>query len=173
MIRYQLECSDRHRFESWFANSAAYDRQAGAGLIECPVCQSTKVRKAIMAPNVSPRTRQKGAASQQAAPAPTPDAAPGTSLVPVAAPSPAMKVSNTGAPSEAEKVVAFMRAVRAAATANADDVGGKFAEEARKIHYGETEQRAIYGEATAEEAAELLEEEIPFMPLPTLPEDRN
>ncbi len=180
MIRYALICSDEHTFESWFSDSAAFDTQAERGLVTCPVCGSAEVRKTLMAPNVSPRTRQKGRAESSPVPKKldAPSAAPGSSDVPALSPVAPEVPQFTNAPATeaaqaAAKVVAFMRAVKQAVTSNAEDVGPRFADEARKIHYGETEERPIYGEATLEEARELAEEDIPFAPLPILPEDRN
>ncbi|MEL6871882.1 MAG: DUF1178 family protein [Pseudomonadota bacterium] len=179
MIRYALICSEQHTFESWFSNSAAFDAQAARGLVSCPVCGTTDVRKSLMAPNVSPRTRHRGdrptpssPSSETGAGSDSHDSTP-ASPAPVPAPVPQPQFANAQAAEAAAKVVAFMRAVKQAVTSNAEDVGPKFADEARKIHYGEADERPIYGEATLEEAQELAEEEIPFAPLPVLPEDRN
>ena len=171
MIKYQLNCEAGHAFESWFASSDAFDKLAANGAVACPVCGSTNVRKAIMAPNVSPKTRQRGLASERQGRSPEPPASRATESGPAAGPP--SQVMNAQA---AEAVAAFIdvvRKVRSELLANADDVGDKFAEEARKIHYDEAEARAIYGEATVEEARELVEEGIDFLPLPRLPEDRN
>jgi hypothetical protein len=164
MIRYTLECQDKHPFDGWFANSEAFDKQVERALVTCPTCGSTDVRKAIMAPNVSPRTRAKGKA----------DSAPAARPEPAGLPAPAgpMPVTNIADPA-AEKVIAFMRAVREAVEKNAENVGDRFADEARKIHYGEAEEKPIYGEATLDDAAELIEEGIMVHPLPALPEDKN
>ncbi len=151
MIRYQLHCDRDHDFEAWFANSAAYDSQVKRRLVSCPRCASTKVEKSIMSPNVGAKSNKK------------------RDLVPV-------KTANTAAtelsPSHAE-MLSIMRRVRAEVEAKAEYVGPKFAEEARKIHYEEAESRGIYGEASAEDAAELHEEGIEVFPLPTLPEEQN
>jgi hypothetical protein len=159
MIRYALVCKNGHEFESWFADSAAYDRQAKHRLVSCPHCGSAKVEKAIMAPRLAGK---KARVPIEAPPPETPaPAAP-------AAPAPVAMLS----PQERE-VRAKLKELREHLTKNADNVGGKFPEEARKMHYGEIEHRSIYGEATADEAQRLAEEGIEFHPLPMLPEDKN
>lgn len=163
MIRYALACERQHVFESWFQNSAAYDRQAARGLVTCPLCGSAKVEKAIMAPALG-RAARKGAAAAPAAPAaPEAPAAPASEeKTPVAMVSP-----------EEREVRAKLRELRDHLTKNSDYVGQKFPEEARKMHYGEVEHRSIYGEASAEDAKALHEEGIEFHPLPVLPDERN
>ena len=143
MIRYTLCCDRDHEFEAWFRGSGDYDRAAKSGENECPVCGSTSVEKALMAPSVS-GTKKNG------------------DKVTLAAPDPRGQIMR-------EALKEFRRKV----TEGADYVGDKFAEEARKIHYEETEQRGIYGEASPDEARELADEGIAFQPLPPLPEDRN
>jgi hypothetical protein len=157
MIRYALHCDKGHTFESWFASSAAYEKQAKRSLIACPVCDSTKVEKAIMAPRLS----RSEAAEEPAVPAPP--AAP-----PPAPPAPLAVMS----PPERE-LRKKLKELREHIVKNADYVGPRFSEHARKIHYGETEHRSIYGEATPEEAKELDEEGIAFHPLPVLPDEFN
>jgi len=158
MIRYTLNCDQDHTFESWFANSAAYDKQAKRSLIACPVCNSTKVEKAIMAP----RLGRNEAADEPAAPTPAPATAPAAPPSPIAMMSPVE--------SELRK---NLKELREHIVKNADYVGPRFSEQARKIHYGEVEHRSIYGEATPEEAQELHEEGIAFAPLPVLPDEFN
>jgi hypothetical protein len=160
MIRYTLNCDKRHTFDSWFANSAAYDKQAKRALIACPVCNSTKVEKAIMAPRLGRSEVADGP------PAPTPVPAP--AAAPPAPPSPVAMMS----PVEHE-LRKKLKELREHIVKNADYVGPRFPEQARKIHYGEVEHRSIYGEATAEEAEELHEEGIAFAPLPVLPDEFN
>jgi hypothetical protein len=157
MIKYALICKNGHEFESWFADSAAYEKQAKKKLVACPVCDSTKVEKAIMAPRISP----KGARRQVALEAPAGPTEP-------AAPAPVAMVS----PQEAE-FRKKLKELRDHLVKNADNVGKRFPEEARKMHYGEIEHRSIYGEASPEEAKELIEEGVDVHPLPILPEDRN
>jgi len=161
VIRYNLVCGKRHEFESWFANSAAYDKQAKRGLVSCPLCGSSKVEKAIMAP----RLARKDKSSPIIAPAeeaPSPPAAAAEASTPVAMISP-----------QEREFRKKLKELRDHLTSNADNVGKKFPEVARKMHYGEVEHRSIYGEASPKDAKELHEEGIAFHPLPVLPEDRN
>ncbi len=161
MIRYALNCEKGHDFESWFQDSAAYDKQAKRGLVTCPQCGSAKVEKAIMAPRLSATAKKRGAPIQ--APAPTAE----TSTAP-ALPAPVAMIS----PQEQE-IRTKLKELRDHLTKNADNVGAKFPEEARKMHYGEIEHRSIYGVASPEEAKDLSEEGIEFHPLPLLPDERN
>lgn len=156
MIKYALQCEKGHGFESWFPDSAGFEKQRKRGLVDCPHCGSIKVEKQIMAPNV----RLKGGDS--VLPAPVTDAQ---------APQP--DPSFVMASEEAKKLRAMMRAFHAHVVANTEDVGANFAEEARKIHHGEADERAIRGKASFAEAIELHEEGIGVMPLPGLPEERN
>jgi hypothetical protein len=165
MIRYTLACDQGHTFESWFQNSAAYDKQAKRGLVACPVCNSVKVEKTIMAPRLAGATKRGNAPIP--APAPTPEAA----TPAPAAPAPAAPVAMMS-PQERE-FRTKLRELREHLTKNADYVGQKFPEEARKMHYGEIEHRSIYGEASPDQAKELHEEGIEFHPLPVLPDERN
>ena len=159
MIRYSLVCQKGHGFESWFPSSAAYEKQEKRKLIECPSCGSTKVERAIMAPNIA--RKEKGAPIEAPVEAPL-------SPAPVEAPTPVAMIS----PQERE-FRKKLKELRDHLTANADNVGKKFPEEARKMHYGETEHRSIYGEASPQDAKALHEEGIDFHPLPVLPEERN
>jgi hypothetical protein len=164
VIRYALSCSKGHTFESWFQNSAAYDKQAKRGLVECPACGDTKVEKALMAPTLAGTKKR----ARPSVPRPAPSEAPAEAMAAPAAPSPVAMMS----PQEREFRVK-LKELRDHMTKNADNVGRKFPEEARKMHYGETEHRSIYGEASAEDAKALHEEGIEFHPLPVLPDDRN
>lgn len=156
MIRYSLNCDSAHEFESWFPDSASFDMQVKRGFVTCPTCGSIKVGKAIMAPRV--RTSESvEAPTAPPAPAPAPDA--GTALAMAAGRDAEMR--------------AMLRALRDHVKANADDVGDKFAETARKMHYGEVEHRSIYGQSTIDDARALHEEGIEIHPLPILPDDRN
>jgi hypothetical protein len=159
MIRYDLICQRRHEFESWFANSAAYDKQAKRGLVACPTCGSTKVEKAIMAPRLA---RGKKAIDVPEAPSAAPPQGPSAPPAPVAMISP-----------QERELRSKLKELREHIVKNADYVGPRFPEQARKIHYGEVEHRSIYGEATPEEAEELNEEGIAFHPLPVLPDEFN
>jgi len=158
MIRYALVCEKGHGFESWFQDSAAYDKQAKRGLVTCPQCGSAKVEKAIMAPRLSGTAKKRRASVE--VPAPTAEAPP--------TPAPVAMIS----PQEQE-FRAKLKELRDHLTKSADDVGAKFPEEARKMHYGEIEHRSIYGVASPDEAKELAEEGIEFHPLPILPDERN
>ena len=165
MIRYALACDKRHEFESWFANSAAYDKQVKRGLVTCPVCGSVKVEKAIMAPQLARTDTDASAArAPEAAEAATESAA-------VAAPEGKTPVAMLS-PREQE-FRKKLKELRDHLTRNSDNVGPRFPEEARKMHYGEIEHRSIHGEASPDEAKALAEEGIPFHPLPMLPDERN
>ena len=157
MILYNLVCDKRHEFESWFPNSSAYDKQARRGLVSCPVCGSAKVEKAIMAPRLARKDKSTSIAVPAEEAAAAPEAA-----TPVAMISP-----------QEQELRKKLKELRDHLTANSDNVGKKFPEEARKMHYGEIEHRSIYGEATPKDAKELAEEGIEFHPLPILPDERN
>ncbi len=164
MIRYALHCEHGHAFDSWFQNSTAYDKQAKRNLVTCPICGSAKVEKAIMAPRLSRADAVEPASVPAALPPPLP--APAPAAAPVKPPLAIM------APHERE-LRKKLKELREAITRNADYVGTRFPEQARKIHYGEAEQRSIYGEASPDEARELHEEGIEFHPLPALPDEFN
>jgi hypothetical protein len=155
MIHYALICDRKHEFEGWFNNAADYDKQAKRHLVSCPVCGSTAVDKAIMAPAISASKKKKAVASK-------PEAAVPQTNAPVAMLSP-----------QETEVRAKLKELRDHLTKNADNVGKKFPEEARKMHYGDIEHRSIYGEASTEDAKKMLDEGIEFHPLPTLPDDKN
>jgi hypothetical protein len=144
MIRFALTCEEGHTFDAWFSSGNSYDEQTEAGVIVCPDCGSVEVRKAPMAPAVLCGRGQ----------APAPE-------------------NESVALAAGKQTYAFLKGLREHLEANADDVGRNFPEEARKIHYGEKEERNIYGEASAEEAKALHEEGIPALPLPKLPEEHN
>jgi hypothetical protein len=147
MIRYDLICENGHEFDAWFSDSAAYDKQRKRGFVECAVCGSLKIDKQLMRPNVGSRSNKKANATQPMVAGPV---------------DPRM-----------QQMMAMMREFRAHVEKNAENVGDKFAEEARKIHYKESDERGIYGNATADEAQDLIEEGIEVHPLPRLPEDGN
>jgi hypothetical protein len=160
MIRYALVCEHKHNFEVWFSDSGDYDKQRKRGLVTCPACDSKKVEKAIMSPSISRSGRKRGEPIQ--APQSTPETAPAPSPENVAMISP-----------QEQEFRAKLKELREVLTQNADNVGKKFPEEARKMHYGEIEHRSIYGEASPQEAKELVDEGIEFHPLPVLPDERN
>ncbi len=141
MIHYSLVCESDHKFDAWFRNADAYDQESARGIVTCPICNSVKVSKGLMAPSVSRANSDKVALS-------------------------------IGHPQQAQLREALL-ALRNKVTAEADYVGDRFADEARKIHYKEVDPRGIYGEATREEVASLIEDGIDFMPLPNVPEEHN
>jgi len=164
MIRYALRCERGHTFESWFQNSSAFDAQVKRKLVSCPACDSVKIEKAIMAPRV---VAKKG--RQRAEPAPVP-------TTPAPAPAPAESPAATPTPllmAQERELRAKLKELRDHIVKNADNVGERFPNEARKMHYGDIEHRPIYGEASPEEARELIDEGIDVSPLPVLPDDRN
>jgi hypothetical protein len=156
MIHYTLRCERGHAFESWFQSSSAYEAQEKRKLVNCPVCGSAKVERAIMAPQiVSKRGRE------DAAPAPA-----ATTDVTAPASTPLMMAQE-------RELRAKIKELRDHIVKNADNVGERFPNEARKMHYGDIEHRPIYGEATPDEARSLIEEGVEVSPLPVLPDDRN
>lgn len=141
-----LQCSHGHAFEGWFASHDDYESQRERGLVGCPVCNDAEVSKMPSAPRLN-----LGHGS--------PDAASVSSAVPAAASQDVAQMT----PQHLQ--AAWMKMVRHV-MANTEDVGHKFAEEARKIHHGETEQRNIRGQASREETEALLDEGIDILPLP-------
>ena len=154
MIRYALVCDEAHEFESWFASAGAYDEQARRGFVTCPYCNSARVSKQIMAPNVARRDRD-----EAPAPTPAPAAQPAQDVVLV--------------DEKMAEVRAMVRALREKIMEATTDVGAAFPEEARKIHDGESEARPIRGQASFEEARALIEEGVEIMPIPPSPDERN
>ena len=137
MIIFDLKCAPQgHVFEAWFASSAAFDEQRARGLVACPLCGSAEVAKAPMAPAVGPRSN-----AGSAAPSPT-------------------------SSSEAKAALAAAAEAQKRLLEGSEGVGMRFADEARAIHLGEAEARAIHGEATRAEAESLLDDGVPIAPLP-------
>jgi hypothetical protein len=159
MIRYALHCEQGHDFESWFQSSAAYDKQAKRSLVICPICGSGKVEKAMMAPRLN------RAEAPEPAHMPTPPASP--------PPQPPAKSPVAMMSPPERELRKKLKELREHITKNADYVGPRFPEQARKIHYGEVEHRSIYGEASPDEVRELHEEGVEFHPLPILPDEFN
>ena len=155
MIHYQLRCDQDHQFDSWFINSTGFEKQAKRGLIECPECGSTKVTRALMTPAVSTRD------------APEPQPKPPVPVQQVMPPAPPA-MPQPGMPMPA-RMIAMLQRMRAEVEKNCDYVGPSFAEEARKIHRGEAEQRGIYDETTPEESEMLSDEGIEIHSLPWVP----
>jgi hypothetical protein len=149
MIKYALACESAHRFESWFASSDAFETQRRRGLVTCPVCNSPKVDKQVMAPSVA-RTEKADAAER------SDDPAPGALLS-----------------ARERQARAMVRAFREQVTRNAENVGERFPDEVRRMHYGDIEHRSIYGQASPVEARSLAEEGVEVYPLPVLLDDCN
>jgi hypothetical protein len=139
MILYQLKCHRGHAFEAWFLNSATYDHQQASGDVSCPHCGTTGISKAPMAPNIS---RGRSEPFQQGG-------------------------SENRAQEVAEKILEAVDGLREEIEENCDYVGDEFAEEAKRIHFGETDERGIYGEATEEEAEDLDDEGVEFFRIPS------
>ncbi len=201
MIRFSLQCSDAHRFDGWFRSGEDFLTQQKRGLLACPECGTTSVEKALMTPSVPKKSNQtasmieQDAAEAEAKPAPSAPSAPGpvSATPPTQGHKPQAPQSYqppessqslqspqdpqnpfAGLPPELRgKVMTAVREWRDSVIANSENVGPRFAEEARKIHFNETEERPIYGEASADEVQELLEEGVACAPLPVLPEDHN
>ncbi len=157
MIKYALHCANGHAFESWFQSGPIFDAQAASGLVSCPVCQSSAVAKAIMAPAVA-RSDRGAAPIVRDAPA-QPEAAEGSNLALLSA-------------ADAERRAAIVE-LRRRILEHSADLGPKFAEEALKIHQGLVPDRPIHGQATVEEARILAEEGVNIMPIPRLPGEFN
>jgi hypothetical protein len=160
MIHYNLRCEKGHAFESWFQSSSAYESQEKRKLVSCPICGSVKVERAIMAPQIVSKRGRKDRDES----APVPVAA--TTDVTAAGPTPLLMAQE-------RELRAKLRELRDHIVKNADNVGERFPNEARKMHYGDIEHRPIYGEASPEEARSLVEEGVEVSPLPVLPDDRN
>jgi hypothetical protein len=158
MIRYSLRCERGHAFESWFQSSSAYETQEKRKLVNCPVCGSAKVERAIMAPQIVSKKGRDSAVPAPAAATPTDVTTPTSTPLLMA---------------QERELRAKLRELRDHIVKNADNVGERFPNEARKMHYGDIEHRPIYGEASPDEARALIEEGVEVSPLPVLPDDRN
>ncbi len=152
MIHYQLRCSDDHEFDGWFKDSAAFERQAELQMVECPVCGDRAVGRALMAPALtSGRGHSVPVQATQAEP-PRPPAAPIAEDGPLP-----------------DQMRAVLQRLRSEVEKNCDYVGPSFAEEARRMHKGDSDRRAIYGETTPDEAQALTDEGIGFSRIPWVP----
>ena len=143
MIVFDLLCGTDHEFESWFQDSAAFEKLAKAGHAVCPICGDTKISKSLMAPAVSgtkKKSNEKMAISAKAA-------------------------------QQMGKYMEAVKDMREQVEKNCDYVGEKFPEEARKMHYGEAETRNIYGEASDTEAEALQEEGVEVQRIPWAPSE--
>jgi hypothetical protein len=147
MIRYDLVCEKGHEFDGWFRDSDTYDKQAKRGLVSCTYCGTVKIQKQIMSPAIPAKSNKKLEATTRMTAGPVDP--------------------------RAAVMMQMMRDYRKHVETHAENVGNNFAEEARKIHYKESEERGIYGHTSSEEAAALIEEGIEIHPIPVLPEDGN
>ncbi|MBV8455263.1 MAG: DUF1178 family protein [Acetobacteraceae bacterium] len=155
MMHYQVRCRQGHEFDGWFKDSAAFENQVSLGFLECPTCGDKQVTRALMAPALVTRSQVPiQASSPPPAPAPQPPAASGAGAV--AGPIP-------------DHLRAMLQRLRTEVEKNCDYVGPQFAEEARRMHRGESDRRGIYGETSAEEAEALNEEGISFGRIPWVP----
>lgn len=155
MISFNLKCPNGHEFEGWFGSSGDYDSQREQGLVSCPLCGETDITKALMKPNVAAKSNSR----------PSPPALPAkTAHFP-----PALTPEQQQASAE---IFAQLRKLQNKVESECDFVGNAFAEEARKIHYGEAEARGIYGQTSKEEAEELADEGISIARIPWLPKEQ-
>jgi len=169
MIHYTVRCSHAHEFDGWFKDSAAFDRLSRRGMVECPTCGDTKVERALMAPAVATRE-----ALPMPLPAPSPPApqntgqpqGPPDGQPPQAQPSGPMAMTGGAIP---DQMRAMLQRMRAEVEKHCDYVGPEFAEEARRIHRGESQARGIYGETSPEQAEALSEDGIAFSRIPWVP----
>jgi hypothetical protein len=152
MIHYDLRCSQAHGFDGWFKDSAAFEKLARRGLVECPHCGDTKVERALMSPAVAKRET-----------APVPVQVPVPTSQP---PAPPAAVAGGLLP---DHMRAMLQRMRAEVEKHCDYVGPQFADEARKMHRGESDKRGIYGETSPEQAEALAEEGIEVSRIPWVP----
>jgi hypothetical protein len=146
VIRFTLRCRASHEFEGWFKNNELFEQQAADGALSCPVCGDREVGKAIMAPAIA-----RSGSAIRSVPGPEGEPASDPKREPLA------------------RMIQLMRAVRTHVEANFDDVGQRFPEEARRMHFGEIEHRDIYGQASRQEVKELLDDGVQIQPLPMVP----
>ena len=161
MIVFDLSCPSGHRFEGWFSSSDDYASQSKRGLVSCPECGLTDVVKAPMAPAVGTKGNRQVAGLEKL------EAPRGERKAPI---------TNGGLPPEVAKAMKQLAEVQAKALKDSKYVGNNFAEKSRAMHYGEQDTQSIHGEATLNEAKELLDEGIAISPLPfpvSPPDDLN
>ncbi|WP_321395818.1 DUF1178 family protein [Emcibacter sp.] len=162
MIVFDLKCAENHIFEAWFRNSEAYEDQASAGQIVCPHCGDSHISKSVMAPNISAKgNRQSADRFDEEMVSMDNIRVSASSGVPENP-----EISAEDVKRAAEHMHEVMAKYRKFVQENCEDVGDSFADEARKIHNGEAEERGIYGQTTLEETQELLEEGIDIFPVP-------
>jgi hypothetical protein len=158
MIHYALRCGDGHEFDGWFRSSASFDQQAGAGLLDCPVCASTTVQRALMAPRIA----------ASAVPPPDPPAAKPNPAQQAAAPDQPAPPSASPPPLP-DGVRAALQRIRAEVEKNCEYVGPHFAQEVRRMAEKAVPARPVYGEATPDEAEALAEDGIDVTRIPWVP----
>jgi hypothetical protein len=154
MIHYQLRCSQEHEFDGWFPDSAGFDRQVTLKLVECPQCGNTDIERALMAPALGRNPKR-----QHSEPAPveaSPTEAKAAVALPPSGPLP-------------DQMRSMLQRLRAEVEKNCDYVGPDFADEARKMHRGESDRRGIYGETTPEQAESLADDGIEVTSIPWVP----
>lgn len=169
MILYDLKCRKDHVFETWFRDSAAYEEQVAAGAIACPACGSRKIEKALMAPRLARGGGARDDAGGEAGGGPGDGPGRGPGAGPGRGPGRGMAMRAVEGTAESAELMGQLRALRRKVEENCDYVGGEFAEEARKIHYGEQDPRNIYGETSDAQAKELHEEGVTFNRIPWAP----
>ncbi|MCW3849538.1 DUF1178 family protein [Sphingomonas sp. LB-2] len=158
MIVFDLKCGAGHVFESWFGSSAAYEEQRAGRMIACPMCGDSEVTKAVMAPNVAAKGNRRSGATVPAEPGVP------TSTMP------------EPPPEVVKAAMAELARLQAKALEGSQWVGGSFAKRARAMHEGDEEHALIHGQATPDEARELIEDGVAVSPLPfpvVPPEARN
>ena len=158
MIVYDLKCRSGHQFEAWFSNATDFERLKKAGHVACSICGSSKVDKALNAPNISPSKGKSAVAKQPAAEAPREPKLTG-----------AGSYANDPAATKVAELMKQLSEIRGRIEKNCDYVGGQFADEARKMHYGEAPKRNIYGEASDGDAKALADEGVEFSRIPWAP----
>lgn len=166
MIHYQLQCREAHSFDGWFKDSAAFEQQAARRLIECPECGDTEIERALMSPAVAKRQSLPVPLSAAHVPA-VPGAGAASAGPPVT--SAAALPGQMAAGRLPAQMLAVLQRMRSEVEKHCDYVGPAFAEEARKIHRGEGDERPIYGETTEDQAESLAEEGIAVARIPWVP----
>jgi hypothetical protein len=169
MIVFDLKCNRGHVFEAWFNDAATYEKLRKARHISCSMCDSTKVEKALMAPRVATRKGRGTRKTEDRAAETRAKAAEKSVKTPAQPTAIAERYATDPQAVKAAELMKQLTELRQQVEKNCDYVGENFPEEARKIHYGETEKRNIYGEASPEEASEMADEGIEFAQIPWLP----
>jgi len=174
MIRFNLRCAEGHHFEAWFRSNRDFEDQKTSGLVSCGLCGDGEVEKALMAPAVQAGGKKEWLADDVMPQDPSPPAMAGTTANGSAHDRGSDDGRQNLAPSdEQRRTMQAFREMVDAVRQSSEDVGERFPEEARKIHYGETKTRNIRGKASMDQARDLLDEGIAIMPLPVLDRSRN